>query len=1081
MKLLVVGMHRSGTSAVGRLLSNMGIPTADSGALIGADSHNRLGHFEIRALTDFNDDLLAELGGHWAAPPPPGTDATQRQMAESDWGDRARVLLDTYLPNESWYWKDPRLSLLLPFWTTIIGTETCVLFVHRTPDTVAASLAARNGFSRELSLALWKRYVFGAAADLDQATCFAIAFDSLVEQPDEVLPQLRAWLESKGAALDDLVETPIVGSERHHVPEPHAEWIGPPDLRGFTGEWRPLSVEPADPAVPLSAAAPALVAVIEELEQFRSDAQRALDDAQQALDEQTAELNAGRAEAQAAVDHALQELEENQTVAQAELDRLNVETATRLDAARAEIGRLTTDLHAIRDDFARLVTEHEELTRETAHLSHVLDQERSSTAYQAIAAYRRVADRVLPPGSTRRSAYERSVGTARNAIHRRRMHHDTAPTGVVGPDVRTLQLRCSEQPVASLVIPVHGGIDITERLLESIAQHTSIPHEVIVIDDASPDDLPALLAQVEGIQVITNVDNQGYLRSTNLGASAARGEFVVLLNSDTEVTPQWLEHLLEPFDEPDVGAVGARLVYPDGQLQEAGSIIWSDGNGWNYGKGGWAHRFDVMRRREVDYCSAACLAVRRSVWTELGGFDERYAPAYYEDADLCFGIRNLGMKVIYQPRALIVHHEGASHGTDLESGMKAHQVANRATFAAKWREQLADQPAPDPNRVRRASDRETGPCILVVDHVVPTPDRDAGSLRMSIMLELLREQGFRVRFFPDNQFQYSPYEEPLQALGIEVAYGSIDPMGYLTEHGGDFDLAILSRPQVAIKWLPILRTAYADLPVVYDMVDLHQLREERQAAQTGENTQSSSQVIGEIEDLLVRVCDMTFAVTEEEATIMRHRWPGAELAIIPTIHERERSRTPFDERHGLLFVGSWAHHPNRDAIAWIVEEIQPLLRDRLPGVRTHIVGSDVPPDVAGGDDDIVVHGWVEDLDGLFDQIRLSVAPLRYGAGMKGKVGDSLARGVPIVVTPVAAEGFDLGAFDLRPTGDALSFVDRVVELYTDRDAWERTADGGMAAVTERTGRNAVKARLEAALTQLLGPSDSSGCGRAHER
>ncbi len=142
-------------------------------------------------------------------------------------------------------------------------------------------------------------------------------------------------------------------------------------------------------------------------------------------------------------------------------------------------------------------------------------------------------------------------------------------------------------------------------------------------------------------------------------------------------------------------------------------------------------------------------------------------------------------------------------------------------------------------------------------------------------------------------------------------------------------------------------------------------------------------------------------------------------------------------------------------------------------MRTHIVGSDVPPDVTGGHDDIVVHGWVEDLDEIFDQVRLSVAPLRYGAGMKGKVGDSLARGVPVVVTSVAAEGFDLGPFDLRPVDTAAAFVDRVVELYTDATAWSRTADGGVAAVTEHTGRDAVKARLTAAVAHLLEPTNSA--------
>ncbi len=1061
MRLLVAGMHRSGTSAVARLLSNLGVPTAAGDALMAADPHNRFGHFEIRALTDFNDELLAELGGHWAAPPPPATRPLQFELAAGRWGDRARALVDTHLPDQTWFWKDPRLSLLLPFWTTVLG-ETRVVFVHRGPDAVAASLERRNGFDRELSFALWKRYVFGAATDLDGAACFALAFDSLVDDPDSVVPKLVSWLETNGAELHDLVDAPVERSERHHNPEPNADWIGPTGLEGLTGEWHPQVVGIDDPVVPLSSTAPSLNAMVKGLAENRAAAQASIDAV-------NAEVVAARDEAQSAIDAALRELEAKEAIAQAEINRAQTEinrAQTEINRAQTEINRLTTRLQIAHEDFERLATEHRRVVGEAAHLAHVLEVERGSTSYQAIAAYRRLAGRVLPTGSRRRSAYEHSLGALRQTVHRRRVRHSGEPE-VLDPGEIGFGLRTSENPLATLVIPVYGGVDITERLLESIGRHTEIDHEVIVVDDSSPDEIPELLGSVGGLRVITNAENQGYVRSTNIGAAEARGEFIVLLNSDTEVTPGWLTQLLEPFDDPTVGAVGARLVYPDGRLQEAGSIVWNDSTGWNYGKDGWSERFDVMWRREVDYCSAACLAVRRTAWDELDGFDERYAPAYYEDVDLCFRLRELGLKVIYQPRARIVHHEGATHGTDVESGTKAHQETNRAIFAEKWSTQLTRQHEPDRHHVRRAADRETGPCILVVDHMVPTPDRDAGSLRMSIILELLREQGFRVRFFPDNQYQYSPYEVPLQALGIEVAYGSIDPMGYLAEHGDDLDLAILSRPHVAIKWLPILRNALPGVPVVYDMVDLHQLREERQAAQTGENTRSSSQVIGEIEDLLVRVCDTTFAVTEEEATIMRDRWPGAEVAIIPTIHDRERSRTPFDERHGLLFVGSWAHPPNRDAIAWIVEEIQPLLRDRLPGVRTHVVGSDVPPDIAGGHDDIVVHGWVEDLDGLFDQIRLSVAPLRFGAGMKGKVGDSLARGVPIVVTPVAAEGFDLGPFDLRPTEDAQSFVDRVVELYTGRDAWEATAAGGYEAIQLNAGPAAVGSILASTIDRLV--------------
>ena len=210
-----------------------------------------------------------------------------------------------------------------------------------------------------------------------------------------------------------------------------------------------------------------------------------------------------------------------------------------------------------------------------------------------------------------------------------------------------------------------------------------------MVDNASSDGTAEYLKGLgDAVNIIANTENTGFVIACNQGAELARGEYLIFANNDTEPTPGWLESLIEVADgNPRVGAVGAKLILPDGRLQEAGGIVFSDGNGWNFGYGDDPGKDIYNIACEVDYCSGACLLVRKSLFDELGGLDERYIPAYYEETDLCFGLRKIGYKVVYNPRAVVIHHESITAGRDTKSGFKKYIEINRRKFVDKWKEE----------------------------------------------------------------------------------------------------------------------------------------------------------------------------------------------------------------------------------------------------------------------------------------------------------------------------------------------------------------------------------------------------------
>jgi GT2 family glycosyltransferase len=595
----------------------------------------------------------------------------------------------------------------------------------------------------------------------------------------------------------------------------------------------------------------------------------------------------------------------------------------------------------------------------------------------------------------------------------------------------------------SIVIPVFNKAEFTFQCLRSLLEEIDFNEtEVIVVDNASSDETPRLLSHFrEVVSVIRNEENLGFGDACNQGAATARGKYLVFLNNDTEVLPGWLRQLVKAIEaDRAVGAVGSMLLYPEGRIQEAGGIVWSDGEAHHYG---WGRSPDDRRftfAREVDYCSAASLLIRAELFQQLGGFDRRYAPAYYEDVDLCFGVRSLGFKVVYQPMSQLVHSEGATAGTDTSQGLKRFQITNREKFVEKWRNTLErEHLRKGLARLEDAANRNRNwPRIVVFDERIPSPDRDAGSLRMFLILKTLACWA-HVIFVPFNRPQSIDYERALWEAGIETT----DAVDYrkLLKHER-IQTAIVSRPTMGEVWMRRIRRVSPKARIIFDMVDTHFLRLQREHEISGDTaTLASAQRYRKLETKLAREADLVWCASAEDKQVMKGEVPDRRIEVVPTIHELRDAGKPFEEREGLLFIGNLAHRPNADAVLFFLREVYPLLHERLPEVRLDIIGDFGSDAIAAyHSDQVRILGYVPDVEPFLRDRRVFVAPLRFGAGIKGKVGEAMAHGVPVVTTSIGAEGFGLThELNVMIANDPSAFAAAIVRLYSEQELWERVA------------------------------------------
>lgn len=600
------------------------------------------------------------------------------------------------------------------------------------------------------------------------------------------------------------------------------------------------------------------------------------------------------------------------------------------------------------------------------------------------------------------------------------------------------------QPVVSIVIPAYNNWEFTRNCLISIYQHTNdVSYEIIVGDNVSTDETVNIEKYFKNIVYLRNKENLGYIRNINNAASFAKGQFILTLNNDTTVTPNWLSALVDVMNkDKTVGLVGSKLIYPDGTLQEAGGIIWNDGSGWNFGnrKNPDAPEYNYLK--EADYISGASNLIRKELWQQLKGLDERYVPAYFDDSDLAFSIRDLGYKVIYQPLSVVIHYEGLTHGTNTNSGTKKYQDINAAKFVEKWRTVLNKEHFKNGSEVFIARDRSRNKkTIVVVDHYVPQFDKDAGSRITFELLRLFVKLNYNVKFIGDNFYRHEPYTTQLQQMGIEVLYGPWYRdhwQEWVSENREYIDFFYLNRPHISVKYIDKIKKL-TNAKIVYFGHDLHYVREQRQyeIEKNPDLLRSIKQWKVVETDLFIK-SDEILTLSSDEKAIIEQETGKNNVHVFPALYYSSFPKpvTNFGERQHLLFIGGFAHKPNVDAVLWFANEVFPAISKVLNDVKFLVAGSNPPQEIMSlNSDKINVLGYISDetLHELYQSVKLVVIPLRYGAGVKGKIIEAIYNGVPYVSTRFGIEGLK----DIQQVAtnhdSAADFAKAVLNLYNNEE------------------------------------------------
>lgn len=629
----------------------------------------------------------------------------------------------------------------------------------------------------------------------------------------------------------------------------------------------------------------------------------------------------------------------------------------------------------------------------------------------------------------------------------------------------------TESYFVSIIIPVHNQLAYTLACVATILNSEIKGNfEILIADDASTDATATIFEGLHpSIKLIHQSSNLGFLGNCNEAAKQAQGDYILFLNNDTLVLPGWINALVDIFKtHPDAGLVGAKLLNTDGTLQEAGGIIWKDASGCNYGRGSNPNDYEYNYVKEVDYCSGACLMIALKLWESLGGFDEQYSPAYYEDTDLAFRVRAHGKKVMYQSKAEVIHLEGVSHGKDVSTGIKAVQVVNQKKFLARWKSGLNQYHfSPGKHFFLARCRLPKHKTILFIDHAIPTPDRDAGSKSVVSHMKFFMRQGFHVVLIGDNGHENPSYEELLQQMGVEILPNKNFNITqqWLAKNGRYIDYVFLSRPHTSLRWVTPLRKKTKAKILFYGHDLISRTRERAFKDTRILSHKLIAQEFKRHEKAIHPLVDVIYYPSQVEVDALSNELKEKEVRKIPLyIFEDDFKKNNYDaaSRNGLLFVGGFQHPPNLDAVLYFINNIFPKVLKLLPQLQLTIVGADAPAKLLHlSSENVTIKSNISDehLLELMNYSKLSIVPLRYGGGIKGKIIDAMKNGLPVLTTPIGAEGLESEKGHIV-VSSLDEFAGRLVEIYNNNEDLNVISRTGQKYVADNFSEEAMKKALK---------------------
>jgi GT2 family glycosyltransferase/glycosyltransferase involved in cell wall biosynthesis len=610
--------------------------------------------------------------------------------------------------------------------------------------------------------------------------------------------------------------------------------------------------------------------------------------------------------------------------------------------------------------------------------------------------------------------------------------------------------------------------------LESLLEYGDLPFELLIIDNQSSDETGQLLTRIKGARIVRNDDNLGFVKAVNQGAKLASGKYLLLLNNDAMIGKACLSAAVATLEDDDsIGAVGGRIDLLDGSLQEAGSIIWNDGACLGYGRGDNPAAPAYLFQRDVDYCSGACLLLRTGLFLDMGGFDEDYAPAYYEESDYCLRLHERGLRVVYNPKVQITHFEFAS--SQGFSGASALQAEHRQLLCQKHPEFLASRLDNDPaNALKARNFYHQRANILVLDDRVPHPSLGAGYPRAAHLLTELSRMDCNITLlpmlFPNDDWQ-QVYTTLPHSIEVMLGIGEAQLGRFLEERKGYYNTIVVSREHNMAAFNRIMAERselLAGIELIYDAEAVSAPREILRRRLLGEQISSEQEqqaIDAELE--LARGADRIVAVSAQEAAYFKSAGFNCTSVLGHTMQTRSDGPR-FSERSGLLFVGALRDEgsPNVDSLLWFIINVWPLIEQALPDVQLTVVGDNKAPSLATIDKaNIVFTGRVESINKIYDSSRVFIAPTRFAAGIPHKIHEASGHGLPTVSTSLLAQQLSWrDGEELLVADVAADFARQCLRLHNDETLWNKIRQSGLAAVNRDCSQQGFRAAIHEIFT-----------------